>query len=267
MTPEKINRRDFLKVTAAGTAAAAALRMASPRASASGPQGSSPHKWGMVIDQEKCVGCSQCELACRANNEVPPEISWTRVIKVGEGEGRDVYLPRPCMHCEKAPCVEVCPVKASYKRADGIVMMDYDRCIGCRYCEVACPYGARAFNWKDFTEDNPAVPAWGEPEIERRPRGVVEKCSFCYNRIDRGLEMGLMPGVDAYATPVCVVACPTGARVFGDLNDPESEVSKILANNPSAYQLREDLGTAPLVYYLPVRSTGFQPVEEEVTTP
>jgi Fe-S-cluster-containing dehydrogenase component len=148
--------------------------------------------------------------------------------------------------------VEVCPVKASYYRADGIVMMDYQRCIGCRYCEVACPYGARAFNWESFTAPNPAVPKWGQPEVARRPRGVVEKCSFCYQRIDRGLALGLKPGVDEEATPACVVACPVGARFFGDLNDPESPVSKILAETPS-YRLREDLGTRPRVYYLPAR--------------
>lgn len=267
MTQKKIERRDFLKVTAAASAATAALRMVMPRASASSVEGSSPHQWAMVIDQEKCVGCGQCVLACKANNDIPPEISWTRVIKVGEVGNRDIYLPRPCMHCDKAPCVEVCPVKASYKRADGIVMMDYDRCIGCRYCEVACPYGARAFNWRTFSEPNPAVPTWGEPEVERRPRGVVEKCSFCYNRIDRGLEQGLTPGVDPVATPACVVACPMGARIFGDLNDPESEVSKVLANNPSAYRLREDLGTEPRVYYLPVRTSGFQTQAQEEVTP
>jgi Fe-S-cluster-containing dehydrogenase component len=143
-------------------------------------------------------------------------------------------------------------VGASYYRADGIVMMDYDRCIGCRYCEVACPYGARAFNWKVFDGPNPAVPKWGHPEVERRPRGVVEKCSFCYQRIDRGLALGLKPGIDEAATPACVVACPVGARVFGDLNDPESSVSQLLKDNP-AYRLREDLGTEPRVYYLPAR--------------
>jgi len=264
---DKVERRDFLKIGAAAAAATAALRMAAPRASASSPEGSSPYKWVMVIDQEKCVGCGQCVLACRANNDVPPEISWTRVIKVGHVGDQDIYLPRPCMHCDHAPCVEVCPVKASYKRADGIVMMDYDRCIGCRYCEVACPYGARAFNWKTFDEPNPAVPTWGEPEVERRPRGVVEKCSFCSNRIDRGLELGLTPGVDPIATPACVVACPMGARIFGDLNDPESEVSKVLARNPSAYRLREDLGTEPAVYYLPVRTGIYEEVPVEEVTP
>lgn len=247
----KLNRRDFLKVGAAGAAIAGGFRVAK-LASASEPTGSSPHKWVMVINQNKCIGCGYCTLACRAHNDVPPEISWNRVMKAGEVDGRPVYLPRPCMHCENAPCVEVCMVKASYRRADGIVMMDYDRCIGCRYCEVACPYSARAFNWEEFTGPNPAVPTWGHPEVERRPRGVVEKCSFCAHRIDRGLSLGLQPGVDEEATPACVVACPVGARTFGDLNDPESNVSKLLAKYPS-YRLREDLGTAPRVYYLPAR--------------
>ncbi|MEW5831174.1 MAG: hypothetical protein AB1846_19960, partial [Chloroflexota bacterium] len=109
---------------------------------------------------------------------------------------------------------------------------------------------ARAFNWKTFDEPNPAVPQWGEPEVERRPRGVVEKCAFCYQRIDRGLALGLTPGVDAIATPACVVACPTQARIFGDLNDPGSEVSKILKETVT-FRLREDLGTGPRVYYIP----------------
>jgi Fe-S-cluster-containing dehydrogenase component len=156
------------------------------------------------------------------------------------------------MHCDHAPCVSVCPVKATYKRADGIVMMDYDRCIGCRYCQVACPYGARAFNWEKFDGDNPAVPEWGKPEVERRPRGVVEKCSFCYHRIERGLALGWQPGVAPEATPACVVACPVGARVFGDMNDPEANVTKMLATNPY-FRLREDMGTDPRVYYLPAR--------------
>jgi Fe-S-cluster-containing dehydrogenase component len=249
MEAKKLNRRDFLKIVIVGSAAAGGLRLARGTA-ASETGGDSPHKWAMVIDQTKCIGCGHCTLACRANNDIPPDISWNRVLDAGQVGEKPVFIPRPCQHCEHAPCVEVCMVGASYRRPDGIVMMDYDKCIGCRYCEVACPYGARAFNWKEFTGPNPAVPAWGNPEVPRRPRGVVEKCSFCYQRIDRGLKLGLQPGVDELATPACVVACPVKARTFGDLNDPESEVSRLLKENPS-YQLREDLGTAPRVYYLP----------------
>jgi Fe-S-cluster-containing dehydrogenase component len=255
MSNKNINRRNFLKITAAGAVGAAGLRFVrqgSASQSASTPVGQSPHKWGMVIDQAICTGCGYCSNTCRAHNDVAPEISWNRVIEVGKVGDKPTFISRPCMHCEHAPCVEVCPVGASYRRADGIIMMDYDRCIGCRYCEVACPYGGRAFNWKEFTGPNPAVPTWGQPEVPRRPRGVVEKCSFCYQRIDRGLAMGLTPGVDNEATPACVVACPVGARVFGDLNDPDSTVSQLLADNP-AYRLRDDLGTSPRVYYLPAR--------------
>lgn len=248
---QALKRRDFLKLSLAGLAVTVGPSVMWKTASSGSGHGEeeSPHSWAMVVDQAKCVGCGHCTLACRAHNDVPEDISWNRIIK-DEEEG--TFLPIPCMHCEDAPCVHVCPVKATYHRPDGIVMMDYDRCIGCRYCEMACPTGSRSFNWREFTEDNPAVPTWGQPEVARRPRGVVEKCSFCYQRIDRGLEQGLTPGVDQAATPACVVACPTGARIFGDLNDPDSAVSKALRKYPS-FRLREDLGTGPRVYYLPPR--------------
>jgi phenylacetyl-CoA:acceptor oxidoreductase subunit 1 len=246
---KKLNRRDFLKVAAVGAAAVTATRVIKKADAAEGVE-SGPNQWVMVIDQSKCIGCGYCTLACQAHNDINPEIQWNRVEAAGEVDGQDVFLPRPCMQCAKAPCVEVCPVRASYYRPDGIVMMDYDRCIGCRYCEVACPYQARSFNWKAFDGPNPVVPKWGSPEVARRPRGVVEKCAFCYQRIERGLALGLTPGIDADATPACVVVCPVGARVFGDLNDPESQVSKLLESHVS-YRLRDDLGTGPRVYYLP----------------
>lgn len=253
MSEERMDRRGALKAIAAAAGAAVALEV-SQHASASSPEGEGLHSWMMVIDQNKCIGCGYCTLACRAHNDVPPTISWNQVIEVGTFEGETIYLPRPCMHCEEPPCKEVCPVRATYQRADGIVMMDYDRCIGCRYCEVACPYLARAFNWEAFTDPNPAVPEWGMPEVPRRPRGVVEKCSFCFQRIDRGLANGLTPGTDEEATPACVVACPVEARLFGDIKDPDSKVSQALAEN-AAIQLRADLGTKPRVYYLPARGT------------
>ena len=256
MEKKPVQRREFLKVLAFGSAVVGGMRLAR-LTSASETGVASPYKWVMVIDQAKCTGCGHCTLACRAHNDVSPDISWNRVLDAGEVDDQPVFLPRPCMHCENAPCVDACMVGASTHRPDGIVMMDYDKCIGCRYCEVACPYGARAFNWVEFSGPNPAVPEWGQPEVPRRPRGVVEKCSFCYQRIDRGLTLGLKPGVDADATPACVVACPMGARMFGDLNDPDSEVSRVLKKY-SYFQLREDLGTSPRVYYLSPR--------EEVTT-
>ncbi len=249
MTRKKLNRRDFLKVAGVATAAVTATRIIRT-AGAEENSTSGARQWAMVIDQSKCIGCGYCSLACQAHNDVNPNIQWNQVLPAGEVGGKNVFLARPCMQCSKAPCVEVCPVKASYYRPDGIVMMDYDRCIGCRYCEVACPYQARSFNWKAFTGPNPAVPKWGQPEVARRPRGVVEKCAFCYQRIDRGLAQGLEPGVDADATPACVVVCPTGARQFGDVKDPKSKVSQLLRNKLT-YRLRDDLGTGPRVYYIP----------------
>ncbi len=251
----KVSRKQFLKMLVGGTGVITVfngLQKFSPLKAKSllSPTEGSKHSWAMVIDQSKCNGCGFCIKACQASNNVAPDINWTDLYQVNDVGNQKVYLSVPCMHCEHAPCVSVCPVKASYYRDDGLVMMDYDKCIGCRYCQVACPYDARSFNWDNFDGDNPAVPEWGEPDIERRPRGVVEKCSFCYQKIDRGLSQGLIPGVDPSATPACVTACPPGARLFGDLNDPKSNVSLAIKNSPS-YRLREELGTGPRVYYLP----------------
>jgi phenylacetyl-CoA:acceptor oxidoreductase subunit 1 len=253
MTEQKITRRDMLKIAGVAAATVAGIQVVN-QATASEPMPSGGRQWAMVIDQNKCTGCEYCVRACKAHNDVNPEITWNPILPAKNVGNKEVYIPRPCMQCAKAPCVDVCMVGASYYRPDGIVMMDYDKCIGCRYCEVACPYDARSFNWKTFDGDNPYSPEWGVPEVARRPRGVPEKCAFCYQRIDRGLALGLTPGVDPDATPACVGACPTGARIFGDINDPHSEVSKLLHENPH-FRLREDLGTGPRVYYLPATET------------
>ncbi len=268
---ESLNRRDFIKLGMAGLALAVGPKLMglSPdllpaeTADLHQPDAGPAHSWAMVIDQAKCMGCGYCTLACQASNDTNPDIVWNRVTESELINGEIIYQPVQCMHCEHAPCVHACPVKATYQRPDGIIMMDYDRCIGCRYCQIACPFGARSFNWEAFTGNNPAVPRWGEPEVPRRPQGVAEKCTFCYQRIDRGLAMGLTPGVDLEATPACVAACPNGARIFGDLNDPDSAVSRLLADN-SSYRLREDLGVNPRVYYLPAHN-GRDPLLEEAS--
>jgi Fe-S-cluster-containing dehydrogenase component len=203
----------------------------------------------MVIDQGTCIGCDYCTYGCLATNDVRADAAWNEVLVQKELAEGKIFLPRPCMHCEHPPCVNACPVGATYRRPDGLVVMDYGRCIGCRYCMVACPYEARHFNWERWEGDNEHVPDWGTPEVERRQRGVVEKCTFCIQRIERGLALGMVPGLDREATPACVVECPVEARFFGDLNDPDSPVSRLLAQR-SHLRLREDQGTAPRVYYL-----------------
>jgi Fe-S-cluster-containing dehydrogenase component len=262
MSQSTLSRRDFLKYASLAGGGLIAMKLAregriSPlepmNATASDPasEAQSKYHWVMVIDQAKCVGCNYCTYACKAANDIPGDAQWNTVSVEGQTSKGPTFLPRPCMHCENAPCVEVCPVGATFHRADGLIAMDYKKCIGCRYCEIACPYSARIFNWEDPTKQtNAYVPKWGVPEIPRRPRGVVEKCTFCAQRIDRGLANGQMPGVDHDATPACVNACPVGARIFGDLQDPQSKVSLALAKRRS-FRLREDLGTHSRVYYLP----------------
>ncbi|WP_338823375.1 sulfate reduction electron transfer complex DsrMKJOP subunit DsrO [Neomoorella humiferrea] len=212
-------------------------------------------KWGLVIDMKKCwpryqEGCRQCFAACQKAHNIPAipnkeeEIKWiwTEPFVNAFPEQENEYIAagikdKPfivlCNHCENPPCVRVCPTKATFKRQDGIVMMDYHRCIGCRYCMAACPYGARSFN---FCDPRPCIK---EPNADfpTREKGVVEKCNFCVERIDRG------------EAPACVASCPSGALIFGDLNDPGSEVRRILAER---YTIRRkpELGTHPSVFYL-----------------
>jgi Fe-S-cluster-containing dehydrogenase component len=264
----KLTRRDFLTVAAAaaGSIVIAEVLTTGPLSPFSNLQqeqveglpveASHPETtkgvfhWGMVIDLDKCIGCGYCQRACSATNDVAPDKPWNIVVPEKTTNGQDFFLSRPCLHCQDAPCVEVCPVKATYHRDDGLVIMDYERCIGCRYCEVACPYDARKFNWEARSDTNQYIPTWGIAEVPRRARGVIEKCTFCIHRIDAGLKRGLMPGRDREATPACVNICPVQARTFGDLNDPNSVISQLIAANP-VFRLREDLGTEASVYYIP----------------
>ena len=210
----------------------------------------SKYEWHMGIDLNKCIGCLYCVRACQAvNNVAEEEMRWNIVFPERTEDGIDFYMNRPCQHCQEAPCTRVCPVGATWVRDDGLVVMDYDRCIGCRYCEVACPYDVRRFNWKKPEAENLFQPQWGEPEIERRERGVVEKCTFCVQRIDRALALGLTPGVNMEVSPACVAACPVGARVFGNVLDPESPITKFLQEHET-FRLREDWGTEPKVHYV-----------------
>lgn len=252
---QKIARRDLMKVGGAllgagGLAQFFSLGSLAVNKKSEGHEGDGP-KWGMLIDINKCIGCNYCTYACQAINNLADDMLYNVVTTETTQNGTEFFLSRPCMQCEEAPCVHVCPVQATYYRPDGIVAMDYTRCIGCRYCQVACPYGARVFNWRDPIETSLKSPDFGTQEVDNRPRGVVEKCHFCSHRIDASVDRGLVPGVDTAATPACVVACPTGARVFGDLNDPASPISQARSEARITLRLREELSTEPRVYYIP----------------
>jgi dimethyl sulfoxide reductase iron-sulfur subunit len=198
-------------------------------------------KWGMVIDLDRCAGCNACAVACKFENNVAVGSSWRRTISFTEEKPpfKTQFVPRPCMMCENAPCVKVCPTKASHYRADGTVQIDYDKCIGCRYCIAACPYGARQYNFKPNKEE-----AFHNPDVPRRKKGVVEKCTFCSHKIAKGEYEVKGPGMTA-----CSQICATGATFFGDLDDPQSAVSKAIKSG-RAFQLLPQLGTKPRVYYL-----------------
>lgn len=199
-------------------------------------------RYGIVIDTNRCFGCNACTIACKQKNGTPPGVFWARVYVNEVGEypmARREYMPALCMHCEDPPCVDVCPTGASYQREDGIVLVDQEKCIGCRYCMVACPYGARYF---DFGEDKSYFPEMDLTVLEKvhqegKIAGTVSKCNLCIDLIEKGEE------------PACVATCPTHARVFGDLDDPESEVSKLIVEQ-SGSQLHPELKTEPSIYYL-----------------
>ncbi len=227
-------------------------------------------KYGMVVDLERCQGCRACMEACKVENNTSESMFWMYVFRFEEGTYPDTkmsFLPRPCQHCDNAPCVKVCPVGARYKREDGIVLTDPDRCIGCRYCSLACPYGVNYFNWQkpqdayyalgidwedpDLTSvTGGVVPPYKNPDhdlkygAEQRrtsgsghAKGVMEKCTFCVHRVEKGM------------LPACVETCPTNALVFGDVSDPDTPISRYVRER-DPWHLLEETGTEPAVMYV-----------------
>jgi len=252
------DRRKFLKVAGFATLAVTGSRALGAANLAPTPWlkggGLEAKRWAMVIDLKKChqqEGCTKCMDACHLEHNVPKieikkhEIKWIwkesfhHAFHEQEHEHtpesiKHSPIPVLCNHCDNPPCVRVCPTEATFKReSDGIVMMDWHRCIGCRYCVVGCPYGARSFNWEDPREHMDDI----TENFPTRMKGVVEKCTFCETRLRKGLP------------PACVEACEYGALTFGDLDDPDSEVRKLLESN---YTIRRkpQLGTEPQVYYI-----------------
>ncbi len=218
-------------------------------------------KWSMVIDLRKCVGCHSCTVSCAAENKLPPGVVYRPVLEEEIGVYPNVaerYIPRPCMQCEEPPCTGVCPVNATWKREDGIVEIDYEQCIGCRYCITACPYSARTFDLgKYYTETAVEAESYAGKTIAKKfektpahdygkewpreegdsPIGNARKCHFCIHRIEKGL------------LPECVVSCIGRATYFGDANDKDSLVAELIAS-PNVMHLKEEMGTKPNVHYL-----------------
>ncbi|MCE7937322.1 (4Fe-4S)-binding protein [bacterium] len=291
-TNELVDRRGFLKATGAALAFLGALE-AAPETVARSLEATLPERadvpgagpdadvlirmqadlrralekspaerhWIMVIDTRKCVGCHACTIACVAENKLPPGIVYRPVVEEEFGTFPRVtrrFTPKPCMQCEKPPCVPVCPVNATYTNEEGVVVVDYDQCIGCRYCITACPYSSRTFDIGQYY--TPALPVVDGAVLggsvdayerassfeygEARPRGDdaspignVRKCHFCLHRVKAGM------------LPECVTTCIGRATMFGDANDPESVVSTMIARN-NVVRLKEEMGTEPRVYYL-----------------
>ncbi len=196
----------------------------------------------MLIDLSRCVGCNACTVSCKASNATPDGVFFTHVDKVESGtfpNTQVLLLPHGCMQCENAPCVAVCPTHASYKRGDGIVMIDQTKCIGCRYCIAACPYGARTYmkTINSYFSTGSSSDIFEQVGYSQYTAGTVAKCEFCATRLDQGYQ------------PACVQTCPAVARTFGDLDDPNSDLSQAI-NSSNAVQLLPELGTNPSVYYI-----------------
>ena len=228
------------------------------------PEDKRPYRWGMVIDLDRCTGCEACVVACHAENNIRISgeeeaaqgraINWIRIERYWEGEYPHVsakFMPVLCQHCGNAPCEPVCPVYASYHTPDGLNAQVYNRCIGVRYCGNNCPYIARQFNWFDPQWD-PPLHEQLNPDVSVRQNGIMEKCTFCVQRIRKAKEHAESEGRrirDGEVIPACVQSCPTSALVFGDRNDPDSQVSS-MARNDRGFRLLESLGTDPAITYL-----------------
>jgi len=255
MTPtnERPTRRTFLTKTGATVIAIGVGGPLLASAVSTSDEGDGP-RWGMVVDTRKCVAradCRECVAACHLAHNVPDipepahEVKWIwkedfeHAFTEQEHEYvpaflRERQLPVLCNHCENPPCVRVCPTTATWKRDDGVVMMDMHRCIGCRYCTVACPYGSRSFNWKD---PRPYIEKL-DPVFPTRTKGVVEKCNFCAERLARGER------------PACVEKCREGALTFGDIRKESSPVRKALNDAGFTIRRKAGLGTGPHVFYI-----------------
>ncbi len=221
-------------------------------------------RWGLTIDLDKCTGCQACVVACHAENNVPVvgeeetaygrSAHWLRIERYWEGEYPNVkakFMPVMCQQCEEAPCEAVCPVYATYHSDEGLNGQIYNRCIGTRFCGSACPYKTRMYNWFDPVNPEPLQEQLN-PDVTVRMRGIMEKCTFCVQRIRRTQEDAKGEGREVHdgeIQPACVQSCPTDAFTFGNMNDPESAVSKE-ALSPRAFRLLDNLGTKPAVVYL-----------------
>jgi phenylacetyl-CoA:acceptor oxidoreductase subunit 1 len=208
-------------------------------------------RYAMAIDLRRCVGCQTCTAACKSANATPPGVQWRRVLDIENGKFPDVsrtFLPVACMHCADPPCMHVCPTTATKQRGDGLVTIDYDLCIGCSNCIMACPYDARSIEYTPHY-------AYGEAMQSETARfdperlSVATKCTFCKERIDLAAVTGQTPGIDPEVTPACVNSCISGAMHFGDVNDPHSNISTLLADTQH-FRMHEELGTDPSVYYI-----------------
>jgi len=222
------------------------------------------YHWTMAIDLDRCTGCGACVVACQAENNLPivgekrvrqgREMKWLRVERYWDGDyphARLSFIPILCQQCDKAPCEIACPVFATYHNQDGLNAQVYNRCIGTRTCAVYCPYEVRFFNWFTYTWDEPLEQQLN-PDVTVREKGVMEKCTFCVQRINRAKDAARDEDrrvADGEVQPACAQSCPTDAIVFGDRNDSDSAVSRKM-RDPRAYEVLKELNTAPSVIYL-----------------